>query len=226
MKKKGCLSRFFGWLFIASGIFGLFSSPIPGIVCIAIGVLFLKPAKKSTTSACEPSPASIQPKEEKGVPAPAPVVLPSDLSGVDGSTFGAWDISIHDAEGQDVRFDRAMFQKISIVSYDAENGSAQISGSHGDLYSVTLDGCTCQDFQRRRLPCKHIYKLAQSRGYSADAFFSARSDVVWYADGCRTYHVDPNCRGLKNRFSRRTTVAMAEYKGLRPCKSCSGFYSN
>ena len=74
--------------------------------------------------------------------------------------------------------------------------------------------------QRRGLPCKHIYKLALARGYSPDAFYASRSDVVWYADGCRVYHSDPNCRGLRKRYSRRTTVALAEYQGLRPCKTC------
>lgn len=27
-------------------------------------------------------------------------------------------------------------------------------------YAVSLDSCTCIDFQRRRLPCKHMYRLA------------------------------------------------------------------
>lgn len=163
--------------------------------------------------------------------APAPVPASAPLSrgpvqvgvDLDGSavSFGPWDVSIHDAEGQDVRFDRALFQNIAILEYDAEKGLAHIAGSRGGTYETTLDGCTCEDFRRRGLPCKHIYKLALSRGYSADAFFSARSDVVWYADNCRVYHVSPDCRGLRNRIARRTTVAMAEYKGLRLCKTCA-----
>lgn len=99
-------------------------------------------------------------------------------------------------------------------------GSAEILGTCGESYETTLDTCTCEDFQRRGLPCKHIYKLALARGYSPDAFYASRSDVVWYADGCRVYHSDPNCRGLRKRYSRRTTVALAEYQGLRPCKTC------
>ena len=158
------------------------------------------------TAAAEPAPS-----------VPKPAAVSHDL---DGSTFGCWDVSIHGADGQDVRFDRAMFQNIVIRSYDASAGSAEIVGTHGEIYKTTLDTCTCEDFQRRGLPCKHIYKLALSRGYSPDAFFSARSDVVWYADGCRVYHSDPSCRGLRKRYSRRTTVALAEYQGLRPCKTC------
>ena len=28
-------------------------------------------------------------------------------------------------------------------------------------YLVTLESCTCKDYERRRLPCKHMYRLAQ-----------------------------------------------------------------
>lgn len=150
------------------------------------------------------------------------VPIAHDLGGSSGSSFGSWDVSIHAADGQDVRMDRALNQNIVFQSYDSATGSAVIRGTHGDIYQTNLDRCTCEDFQRRGLPCKHIYKLALSRGYSVDAFFSVRTDVVWYADGCRVYHANPDCRGLWNRYSRRSTVSMAEYNGLRPCKTCCG----
>ena len=156
-------------------------------------------------------------KRRRAPQTPAPAAVAHDL---DGPSFGSWDVSIHGADGQDLRFDRAMFQNITIRSYDPAAGSAEILGTRGESYETTLDTCTCEDFQRRGLPCKHIYKLALARGYSPDAFYASRSDVVWYADGCRVYHSDPNCRGLRKRYSRRTTVALAEYQGLRPCKTC------
>lgn len=170
----------------------------------------------------QPKPEAPQPVNAPAAPAPVRNVAEVHVD-LDGSaaTFGCWDASIHDADGQDVRFDRALFQNLTISAYDAETGVAEIQGSRGGVYETTLDSCTCEDFQRRGLPCKHIYKLALSRGYSTDAFFSARSDVVWYADGCRVYHTYPQCRGLRNRIARRTTVTMAEYQGLRPCKTCS-----
>lgn len=183
-----------------------------GAVLVAALLAFFALRKRKQPTAEAPQPA-------QAPAAPAPVVH-ADLDG-SASTFGCWDVSIHDADGQDVRFDRALYQNIVISSYSAETGVAEILGSRGGVYETTLDACTCEDFHRRGLPCKHIYKLALSRGYSTDAFFSARSDVVWYADGCRVYHAYPECRGLRNRIARRTTVAMAEYQGLRPCKSCS-----
>ncbi len=204
---------------------------ILGLLCLPHGLIFIVPGvilfllsqkrKQAANSSDVPAPSRSGSGAQNRPPVP-PVTITPDLSGSAGASFGSWDVSIHGADGQDVRMDRSLFQNIVIQSYNPATGTAEILGTHGDVYQTSLDRCTCEDFQRRGLPCKHIYKLALSRGYSADAFFSARSDVVWYADGCRVYHTSPDCRGLRNRYSRRSTVSMAEYNGLRPCKSCCG----
>ena len=188
------------------------------VAAVLLAAALLKRRRAPQTPAQVPVAAPRETAAVEPVPAaPAPAAVAHDL---DGPSFGSWDVSIHGADGQDLRFDRAMFQNITIRSYDPAAGSAEILGTRGESYETTLDTCTCEDFQRRGLPCKHIYKLALARGYSPDAFYASRSDVVWYADGCRVYHSDPNCRGLRKRYSRRTTVALAEYQGLRPCKTC------
>ena len=188
------------------------------VAAVLLAVALLKRRRAPQTPAQAPVATPHETAAAEPVPAaPAPAAVAHDL---DGHSFGSWDVSIHGADGQDLRFDRAMFQNITIRSYDPAAGSAEILGTRGESYETTLDTCTCEDFQRRGLPCKHIYKLALARGYSPDAFYASRSDVVWYADGCRVYHSDPNCRGLRKRYSRRTTVALAEYQGLRPCETC------
>lgn len=204
---------------------------ILGLLCLPQGLIFIVPGvalfllsqkrKQAANSASGPAP-SRSGGGPQNVPPVSPVVISPDLDGSAGASFGSWDVSIHGADGQDVRMDRALFQNIVIRSYDPATGSAEILGTRGEVYKTDLDRCTCEDFQRRGLPCKHIYKLALAHGYSVDAFFSARSDVVLYADGCQVYHTRPDCRGLRNRYSRRSTVSMAEYKGLRPCKTCCG----
>ena len=182
------------------------------VAAVLLAVALLKRRRAPQTPAQAPVAAPHETAAAEPVPAaPAPAAVAHDL---DGPSFGSWDVSIHGADGQDLRFDRAMFQNITIRSYDPAAGSAEILGTRGESYETTLDTCTCEDFQRRGLPCKHIYKLALARGYSPDAFYASRSDVVWYADGCRVYHSDPNCRGLRKRYSRRTTVALAEYQLL------------
>lgn len=203
-------------------ILGVLAFP-SGLVFIIPGVFLIllskKRERKENTGGPSANRSGSEPEKHT---TSSPVSIVPDLDGSSGTSFGSWDISIHGADGQDVRLDRALFQNITILSYDSSSGSAEILGTHGEIYKTDLDHCTCEDFQRRGLPCKHIYKQALARGYSADAFFSARSDVVWYADKCHVYHTSPDCRGLRNRFARRSTVSMAQYSGLRPCKTCCG----
>ena len=43
-----------------------------------------------------------------------------------------------------------------------ESQSAEMVGSSGELYKVSLDHCDCADFHDK--PCKHIYRLAMELG--------------------------------------------------------------
>lgn len=72
-----------------------------------------------------------------------------------------WDESIHKADGQAARIERAKTQDIKILD-QTKNGYAKMRGTSGDIYYVTLEDCTCPDFRRRKIPCKHMYKLAMS----------------------------------------------------------------
>ncbi len=71
-----------------------------------------------------------------------------------------WNNSIHNDESQIQRQGRAMTYPFSFkVDY---NSNTAIFSSTSDLpfYETSLSYCTCHDFQDRRLPCKHIYRLA------------------------------------------------------------------
>ena len=43
--------------------------------------------------------------------------------------------------------------------------AATIRGASGHTYSTTLRSCSCPDFQIRKRPCKHMYKLAEHLGF-------------------------------------------------------------
>ena len=61
---------------------------------------------------------------------------------------------------QQNRQNRARYQNLNILELDRQKGTAVIEGSSGNnYYSVTRNTCTCKDFQKRHMPCKHIYKL-------------------------------------------------------------------
>lgn len=74
-------------------------------------------------------------------------------------TFGNWDSSIHNHHDQIKRIATMQKIKSSSVSINFDSMTAEIEGRDG-IYNVSLDCCTCFDFDSRQLPCKHIYKLA------------------------------------------------------------------
>lgn len=49
--------------------------------------------------------------------------------------------------------------RLNVQSVDVENKTGVINN-----YKVTLDDCTCRDYFVRRLPCKHMYRLAHELG--------------------------------------------------------------
>lgn len=75
-----------------------------------------------------------------------------------------WDVSIHSDKAQTDRQGRAMTYPFTF-QIDKNSQSARFS-STTDLpyYDTTLSNCTCYDFQKRKLPCKHIYRLAVELG--------------------------------------------------------------
>lgn len=71
-------------------------------------------------------------------------------------TFGAWPIDVHDDPEQIKRQKSASEAKLTPQSIDHTHQTAVFKGSGKKPYDTTLEKCTCIDFFRRRLPCKHI----------------------------------------------------------------------
>ncbi len=69
-----------------------------------------------------------------------------------------WDV-VHGSTDQQKRIASAKKAENTPISIDMSNGTATFSGSHG-VYNTTLETCGCGDFIRRKLPCKHMYRLA------------------------------------------------------------------
>lgn len=79
-------------------------------------------------------------------------------------TFGNWpDELLHDSE-QKKRMVSAASTKTKPQSIDTLNQSGTFVGSAATPYTTTLNTCTCVDFIRRKLPCKHMYRLASELG--------------------------------------------------------------
>ena len=56
-----------------------------------------------------------------------------------------------------------MDKKLTPLAMDRVALSGTFKGSGGQ-YVATLSTCTCTDFSRRKLPCKHMYRLAYELG--------------------------------------------------------------
>lgn len=76
--------------------------------------------------------------------------------------FGKW-VGVNDSPDQIKRLASAKKSACTPLSISQEDGAAIFSGSHG-TYSTTLESCTCVDFSRRKLPCKHMFRLAIELG--------------------------------------------------------------
>lgn len=76
--------------------------------------------------------------------------------------WGKWS-SCHNAPEQKERLLRGRSANYSPISIDKKKCAARIHGRH-EIYNVSLLQCDCMDFQKRKLPCKHMYRLAMELG--------------------------------------------------------------
>ena len=74
------------------------------------------------------------------------------------------------------RYNRSIHEDIQLASPVAI--SASIRGASGNVYHTTLYSCSCTDFQTRKTPCKHMYKLAEELGLIAPAPHNPRDALL------------------------------------------------
>ena len=79
-------------------------------------------------------------------------------------SFGKWESDIHDDYEQVKRIESARKLTKDIVEIDNDAQRIVIQGSGAEPFESTLDDCDCMDFLHRKLPCKHIYRLAFELG--------------------------------------------------------------
>lgn len=75
-------------------------------------------------------------------------------------TFGEWSEDVHISDEQKKRIISARSSKTTPSFIDKQSQTGIFPGSGSVPYKTTLEYCTCIDFSRRKLPCKHIYRLA------------------------------------------------------------------
>lgn len=81
--------------------------------------------------------------------------------------WAKWSDELHKDPNQIIRQQRAGEWASRPYEIDKLNNSAIFTGSGKSPYSTTLIDCTCGDYRKRKLPCKHMYRLA----YELDIFY-------------------------------------------------------
>lgn len=71
--------------------------------------------------------------------------------------------NIHSEPDQQKRLCSGKSGACTPISVDSNHQEGVFRGSSG-TYATNLSSCTCGDFMRRRLPCKHMYRLAIELG--------------------------------------------------------------
>lgn len=79
-------------------------------------------------------------------------------------SFGNWKPEIHEMPDQQTRLKSGKSSKTTPTSIDKEKQTGVFPSSKAKPYSTTLESCTCGDFLVRKLPCKHMYRLAIELG--------------------------------------------------------------
>lgn len=84
--------------------------------------------------------------------------ISADFAAMQG--WNMWDASIHKSQGQYDRLRRAATdRRIKVLWYVPTHHLAKIQGKSG-VYLTSYQRCSCPDYRKRRLPCKHMYALA------------------------------------------------------------------
>ncbi|MBR5948346.1 MAG: SWIM zinc finger family protein [Clostridia bacterium] len=130
-----------------------------------------------------------------------------------------WDSSIHQIPGQYDRMKRASFEgeygELTIVLYDKGRGIAKMRGSKGKMYLVSGLWCSCMDYRRRGLPCKHMYLLAMEHpeesilSYSNDEFSGLTFALAGYKQAPIKKYIEDHGGGF-DRFHSYDTTALVK----------------
>lgn len=75
-----------------------------------------------------------------------------------------WEYSVHSDDSQIIRQGRSMTYPFTFRVNKKAQTARFSSSSELPYYDTTLSSCTCGDFENRKLPCKHIYRLAVELG--------------------------------------------------------------
>lgn len=126
----------------------------------------------------------------------------------------------HDSEDQKKRFASSKKADCTPVSINNHDGYGEFSGKHG-TYQATLEGCSCVDFSRRKLPCKHMYRLAIELGVMhAEVKSDVNKIVKPLSDGLPLRDIVATVENMpdKSQVYLKNTLLNMIFRGKDPIK--------
>jgi hypothetical protein len=93
------------------------------------------------------------------------------------------DESFNNDYAQEKRQESALGKKLTPIEIDYRRKLCYIKDSGKVPYAVTLEKCTCSDYVRRKLTCKHMYRLAYELNLMQPKSEVKRQTVISIASG-------------------------------------------
>lgn len=158
-----------GFVFSAIGILGLPSSLLSGelsfssallgsFIWFGIGSLLIYYDRKNGGKKEKPPKPVPKPIVQTTHVIHEPAMQSQSFLSVDSAWY-QWE-NEHESLEQLKRMRRASSKEFMCRNIETCSGEADFLGRDGDTYFTTLSSCTCPDFEKRGLPCKHMYYLA------------------------------------------------------------------
>lgn len=95
---------------------------------------------------------------------------------MENTIWNMW-TNVHDNPDQKKRIESATKAACTPILLDQTTCTGKFKGSSGN-HTTSLDKCSCVDFNRRHLPCKHMYRLAMELDLLDVPFKSDTSQIV------------------------------------------------
>lgn len=86
--------------------------------------------------------------------------LKHSLSFLESNPFHSFSENIHNQKEQLIRMERGYYANFKFKKKSDPLDIYELIGSAGQKYNVSFKKCDCEDFNKRQLPCKHMYFIA------------------------------------------------------------------
>lgn len=148
----------------------------PMVTCIIIGILIFIAALVGLTAETHRKSCRHKPSFATTNPTQTPIdeqVVRIMVDNFDALSWHRWTEVDHEGAEQYNRMEQAARDKaLQVLDYDPDYRLAKVQGKTG-VYLTSGERCSCPDYRKRKLPCKHMYLLAMELDGDAERRISS-----------------------------------------------------